>query len=83
MTVAEKGGQWLFSCYAPYKEKPAFPGFEDTSPEEIRLSYYEAQKNGNIAQYVKHTFNTIFYRCECFFFYFRPSIYKDFFKVPY
>ncbi|XP_030764651.1 nucleoporin-like protein amo1 [Sitophilus oryzae] len=50
-TGAEKGGQWLLSCYAPYKEKPAFPGFEDTSPEEIRLGFYEAQKNGTLDQY--------------------------------
>jgi len=52
MTGAEKGGQWLLSCYAPYKEKPAFPGFEDQSPEEIRLGFYEAQKNGAVEQYV-------------------------------
>ncbi|KAJ8958693.1 hypothetical protein NQ318_016420 [Aromia moschata] len=51
MTVAEKGGQWLLSCYAPYKEKPAFPGFEDQSFEEIRLGYYEAVKNGTLEQY--------------------------------
>ncbi|KAF7277834.1 hypothetical protein GWI33_009092 [Rhynchophorus ferrugineus] len=53
MTLAEKGGQWLFSSYAPFKEKPAFPGFDDTSSEEIRLSYYEAQKSGNLAQYTQ------------------------------
>lgn len=51
MTGAEKGGQWLLSCYAPFKEKPAFPGFEDHSSEEIRLGFYEAQKNGSIEQY--------------------------------
>lgn len=53
MTVAEKGGQWLLSCYAPFKEKPAFPGFEDHSFEEIRLGYYEAVKNGTLEQYVR------------------------------
>lgn len=52
MTGAEKGGQWLLSCYAPFKEKPAFPGFEDQSPEEIRLGFYEAQKTGTVEQYV-------------------------------
>lgn len=52
MTGAEKGSQWLLSCYAPFKEKPAFPGFEDQSPEEIRWGFYEAQKNGTMDQYV-------------------------------
>uniref|UniRef100_A0A6P7F3B0 Nucleoporin NUP42 n=1 Tax=Diabrotica virgifera virgifera TaxID=50390 RepID=A0A6P7F3B0_DIAVI len=51
MTQAEKGGQWLFSSYAPFKEKPAFPGFEDQSFEEIRLGFYEAQKSGTLEQY--------------------------------
>ncbi|XP_018574404.1 nucleoporin-like protein 2 [Anoplophora glabripennis] len=51
MTVAEKGGQWLLSCYAPFKEKPAFPSFEDHSFEEIRLGYYEAVKNGTLEQF--------------------------------
>lgn len=53
MIVAEKGGQWLLSCYAPFKEKSAFPGFEDHSFEEIRLGYYEAVKNGTVEQYVR------------------------------
>lgn len=52
MTGGEKGGQWLLSCYAPFKETPAFPGFEDQSPEEIRLGFYEAQKTGTVEQYV-------------------------------
>ncbi|CAG9837522.1 unnamed protein product [Diabrotica balteata] len=51
MTQAEKGGQWLFSSYTPFKEKPAFPGFEDQSFEEIRLGFYEAQKSGTLEQY--------------------------------
>ncbi|CAH1163947.1 unnamed protein product [Phaedon cochleariae] len=51
MTMLEKGGQWMLSCYAPFKEKPAFPGFEDQSFEELRLGYYEAAKNGTIDQY--------------------------------
>nr|XP_023018540.1 nucleoporin NUP100/NSP100-like [Leptinotarsa decemlineata] len=51
MTSAEKGGQWLLSCYAPFKEKPAFPGFEDQSFEEMRLAYYEAMKSGTLDQY--------------------------------
>ncbi|CAG9863047.1 unnamed protein product [Phyllotreta striolata] len=51
MTQAEKGGQWLFSCYAPYKEKPIFPGFEDLSFEELRFAYYEAVKTNTVEQY--------------------------------
>ncbi|XP_060526003.1 nucleoporin NUP42-like isoform X2 [Cylas formicarius] len=51
MTLAEKGGQWLLSCYAPYKEKSAFPGFEDHSFEEIRCGFYEAKNNGTLDQY--------------------------------
>lgn len=51
-TTAEKGGQWLLSCYAPFKEKPNFPGFEEQSFEEIRWGYYEAQHTGTVDQYV-------------------------------
>ncbi|KAJ8935377.1 hypothetical protein NQ314_012788 [Rhamnusium bicolor] len=51
MTTAEKGGQWLLSCYAPFKEKPAFPGFEDQSFEEVRWGFYEAVKTGTVEQY--------------------------------
>ncbi|XP_057652001.1 nucleoporin NUP42-like isoform X1 [Diorhabda carinulata] len=51
MTQAEKGGQWLFSCYAPFKEKPAFPGFEDQSFEEIRYGYYDAIAGGSVEQF--------------------------------
>ncbi|CAG9764495.1 unnamed protein product [Ceutorhynchus assimilis] len=51
MLGAEKGGQWLMSSYAPFKEKPEFPGFEDQSFEEIRFGFYDAQKNGTMEQY--------------------------------
>ena len=51
MTSAEKGGQWLLSSYAPFKEKPAFPGFEDHSMEEVRHLFYESVKTGGIDQY--------------------------------
>nr|CAH7761804.1 unnamed protein product [Callosobruchus chinensis] len=53
MIATEKGGQWLLSSYVPFKDKVAFPGFEDHSFEEIRWWYYEAQKNGLLDQY-KH-----------------------------
>lgn len=52
VTGAEKGGQWLLSTFAPFKEKPAFPGFEDHSQEEIRFAYYEAVRSGTVEQYV-------------------------------
>lgn len=51
MTQADKGGQWLFSCYAPFKEKPGFPGFEDQSFEEIRYRYYDAVSGGSVEQF--------------------------------
>ncbi|XP_018402876.1 PREDICTED: nuclear pore complex protein DDB_G0274915-like isoform X2 [Cyphomyrmex costatus] len=43
---AERGGQWLLSCFAPLKERPCIPGMEDLSPEEVRWETYNAQKNG-------------------------------------
>lgn len=52
MLLAEKGGQWLLSCYAPFRGKPPFPGFDDTSFEEIRYSFSTAQRNGTVEQYV-------------------------------
>ncbi|XP_017880382.1 nuclear pore complex protein NUP98A-like isoform X2 [Ceratina calcarata] len=43
---AERGGQWMLSCFAPLKEKPCIPGMEDVSPEEVRWEMYQAEKNG-------------------------------------
>ncbi|XP_076167201.1 uncharacterized protein LOC143146627 isoform X2 [Ptiloglossa arizonensis] len=47
---AERGGQWLLSCFAPLKHCPCIPGMEDLSPEEVRWKMYEAQKNGMVEQ---------------------------------
>ncbi|XP_076291332.1 uncharacterized protein LOC143214325 isoform X2 [Lasioglossum baleicum] len=47
---AERGQQWLLSCFAPLKQKPNIPGMEDVSPEEVRWEMYQAQKNGMIEQ---------------------------------
>ncbi|XP_015437056.1 PREDICTED: nuclear pore complex protein DDB_G0274915-like [Dufourea novaeangliae] len=47
---AERGGQWLLSCFAPLKQKPPIPGMEDLSPEEVRWEMYQAQKNGMVEQ---------------------------------
>lgn len=52
MFAVENSGQWLLSCYGPFKEKSIFPGFEDYSFEEIRFGFYDALKNGTIEQYV-------------------------------
>lgn len=52
MLLAEKGRQWLLSYYAPFRAKPAFPGFNDMSFEEIRYGFLTAQRNGTIEQYV-------------------------------
>lgn len=48
----EYGGQWPFSCYFPYPNKCAFPGFYDVSPEELRLAAYKAEKNNSSEAYV-------------------------------
>ncbi|XP_076242461.1 uncharacterized protein LOC143184280 isoform X2 [Calliopsis andreniformis] len=47
---AERGGQWLLSCFAPLKQRPCIPGMEDLSPEEVRWEMYQAQKNGMVEQ---------------------------------
>ncbi|CAH0589303.1 unnamed protein product [Chrysodeixis includens] len=44
-----RGGQWIHSCYSPFKDKPySFPGLTDLSPEEARLFMYEAKKNNTL-----------------------------------
>lgn len=54
--IAEKGGQWLLSCFAPIKEKPCIPGMEDLSPEEVRWEMYKAQSSGMVEQAVSITY---------------------------
>ncbi|KPJ02477.1 Nucleoporin-like protein 2 [Papilio xuthus] len=51
---ALKGGQWIISSYAPFKEKPGYPGLSDLSPEEARLFMYEAKANNNVDQAVAY-----------------------------
>ncbi|XP_060815480.1 nuclear pore complex protein DDB_G0274915-like isoform X2 [Bombus pascuorum] len=51
---AERGRQWLLSCFAPFKEKPCIPGMEDLSPEEVRWEMYQAQNNGMVDQAKLH-----------------------------
>lgn len=50
--AALRGGQWILSCYSPFKEKPIFPGISDLSPEEARLFIYEAKNTNNLEQAV-------------------------------
>ncbi|XP_014469307.1 PREDICTED: LOW QUALITY PROTEIN: nuclear pore complex protein DDB_G0274915-like [Dinoponera quadriceps] len=52
--LAERGGQWLLSCFAPLKERPSIPGMEDLSPEEVRWEMYQAQKSGMVEQAKLH-----------------------------
>ncbi|OXU27056.1 hypothetical protein TSAR_008597 [Trichomalopsis sarcophagae] len=47
---AERGGQWLLSCYGPFKERKCIPGMDDLSPEEVRWEMYQAQKTGAVDQ---------------------------------
>lgn len=61
MLALENSGQWLLSCYGPFKEKAIFPGFEDYSFEEIRFGFYEAMKNGDLEQYVSIIFKINIY----------------------
>ncbi|XP_017760706.1 PREDICTED: nucleoporin-like protein 2 isoform X2 [Eufriesea mexicana] len=51
---AERGGQWMLSCFAPFIERPCIPGMEDVSPEEVRWEMYQAQKNGMVEQAKLH-----------------------------
>ncbi|XP_050451231.1 nuclear pore complex protein DDB_G0274915-like isoform X1 [Cataglyphis hispanica] len=48
--LAERGGQWLLSCFGPFRDRPIIPGMEDLSPEEVRCEIYEAQKSGMVEQ---------------------------------
>ncbi|XP_071451284.1 nucleoporin NUP42-like isoform X2 [Hetaerina americana] len=55
----EEGGQWPLSCYTPSKDFGSFPGFHDTSMEEVRYEAYQAQASGTFDQYVKKIENLI------------------------
>lgn len=52
--LAERGGQWLLSCFGPFRDRPVIPGMDDLSPEEVRCELYEAQKNGLVEQAKLH-----------------------------
>uniref|UniRef100_A0A2A4J1V8 Nucleoporin NUP42 n=1 Tax=Heliothis virescens TaxID=7102 RepID=A0A2A4J1V8_HELVI len=54
-----KGGQWILSCYAPFKEKQILPGISDLSPEEARLFIYEAKNTNNVDQAVMYYNNLV------------------------
>lgn len=48
--AVERGGQWLLSCFGPFKERPCIPGMEDLSPDEFHWEMYQAQKSGTVDQ---------------------------------
>lgn len=62
--LAERGGQWLLSCFAPLKERSSIPGMEDLSPEEVRWEMYQAQKSGTVEQSVSKTYTYIIIKKE-------------------
>ncbi|KAL4231408.1 Nucleoporin-like protein 2 [Mactra antiquata] len=58
----EGGKIWPFSCLAFEKDMPSLPGFNDISPEELRLEAYDAIKQGNTQAYtqkVETAFNQV------------------------
>ncbi|XP_072185035.1 nucleoporin NUP42 isoform X2 [Excalfactoria chinensis] len=52
MATWESSGQWMFSCYSPMKDKPNVSGFQEFSPEEVRLEYYNCITNNNTENYI-------------------------------
>lgn len=51
---SERGNQWPLSCYAPIRDRPVVPNLDDTSPEELRQLFHEAQKQGRVEDYINH-----------------------------
>lgn len=49
---SDKGGLWPITCFAPFKEKPLYPGLVEMSAEEVRFEYIEAQKSNALEEYV-------------------------------
>lgn len=49
----EQGNQWPFSCFSPFKDGCNYPGFEDTSPEEMRFSAYNFQLQNDMQSYLQ------------------------------
>lgn len=50
MDIWENSGQWRLSCYSTLKN--AVSGFNDVSPEELRLEYYNARASGDVQPYM-------------------------------
>ncbi|XP_046396664.1 nucleoporin NUP42-like [Ischnura elegans] len=53
VVAMEEGGQWPLTCYTPSKDLGCFPGFHDTSVEEVRYEAYQALSSGTFNQYIK------------------------------
>lgn len=51
MNQWERSGQWLLSSFTPLKTSAPIPGFVDTSPEELRIEAYNANKTNTFATY--------------------------------
>lgn len=55
MSSWESSGLWKLSALSPMKDYPLIPGFEDTSPEELRVGAYQAKHDPALMQeYVSH-----------------------------
>ncbi|KAJ7322405.1 hypothetical protein JRQ81_018692 [Phrynocephalus forsythii] len=52
MEIWESSGQWMFSTYAPMKEKPNISGFSEFLPEELRLEYYNCRASNDTQNYI-------------------------------
>ncbi|KAM9199731.1 nucleoporin NUP42 [Mergus octosetaceus] len=52
MEIWESSGQWMFSSYSPMKDKPNITGFQDFSPEELRLECYNCRANSSAQTYL-------------------------------
>ena len=50
MSSWESSQLWQLSSLAPMKEIPLIPGFENTSPEELRVLAYQAKGNAALMQ---------------------------------
>ncbi|KAG0432977.1 hypothetical protein HPB47_020341 [Ixodes persulcatus] len=51
MKTWRASGQWPFSSYGPYANSLSYPGFADTSMEEVRWECYQAKEAGTMSAY--------------------------------
>ncbi|CAN8023611.1 unnamed protein product, partial [Ixodes persulcatus] len=53
MKTWRASGQWPFSSYGPYANSLSYPGFADTSMEEVRWECYQAKEAGTMSAYIQ------------------------------